>query len=58
MVTSGVLSPTLGEGVGMAYVPAGSSKPGTEIGIVIRNATVPAEVVRPPFHKGGTVRTG
>jgi aminomethyltransferase len=58
VVTSGVLSPTLGEGVGMAYVPAASSKPGTEIGIVIRNTTVPAEVVRPPFHKGGTVKTG
>jgi aminomethyltransferase len=58
VVTSGVLSPTLGEGVGMAYVPASASKPGTEIGIVIRGAAVPAEVVRPPFHKGGTVKSG
>ena len=56
VVTSGVLSPTLGEGVGMAYVPAAAAKPGTEIGIVIRGAAVPAEVVRPPFHKGGTVK--
>jgi aminomethyltransferase len=58
VVTSGVLSPTLGEGVGMAYVPAAASKPGTEIGIGIRGTSVPAEVVRPPFHKGGTVKTG
>lgn len=58
VVTSGVLSPTLGEGVGMAYVPAAAAKPGTEIGIVIRGAAVPAEVVRPPFHKGGTVKNG
>jgi aminomethyltransferase len=56
VVTSGVLSPTLGEGIGMAYVPAAASKPGTEIGIVIRGTAVPAEVVRPPFHKQGTVR--
>ncbi|HET6230335.1 MAG TPA: glycine cleavage system aminomethyltransferase GcvT [Longimicrobiaceae bacterium] len=56
-VTSGVLSPTLGEGVGMAYVPAAAAKPGTEIGIVIRDRAVPAEVVRPPFHKGGTVKS-
>ncbi|WP_420129741.1 glycine cleavage system aminomethyltransferase GcvT [Longimicrobium sp.] len=56
VVTSGVLSPTLGEGVGMAYVPAAASKAGTEIGIVIRGAAVPAEVVRPPFHKNGTVK--
>ncbi|HEU0016548.1 MAG TPA: glycine cleavage system aminomethyltransferase GcvT [Longimicrobium sp.] len=55
-VTSGVLSPTLGEGIGMAYVPAAAAKPGTEIGIVIRGTAIPAEVVRPPFHKGGTVR--
>jgi aminomethyltransferase len=56
IVTSGTLSPTLGQGIGMAYVPAGSAKPGTEIGIVIRNTAIPAEVVRPPFHTGGTVR--
>ncbi len=56
-VTSGVLSPTLGHGIGMAYVPAEAAKPGTEIGIVIRDRAVPAEVVRPPFHKGGSVRT-
>ena len=55
-VTSGVLSPTLGEGIGMAYVPVALAKPGTEIGIGIRGASVPAEVVRPPFHTGGSVR--
>ncbi len=56
-VTSGVLSPTVGKGIGMAYVPAEAAKPGTEIGIVIRGQAVPAEVVRPPFHTGGTVRS-
>jgi aminomethyltransferase len=57
VVTSGTLSPTLGEGIGMAYVPVHAAKPGTEIGIVIRGNPVPAEVVRPPFHRGGTVKS-
>jgi aminomethyltransferase len=56
-VTSGTMSPTLGYGVGLAYVPVAAAKPGTEIGIVIRDRAVPAEVTRPPFHTGGTVRT-
>ncbi|HEX8670290.1 MAG TPA: glycine cleavage system aminomethyltransferase GcvT [Longimicrobium sp.] len=56
-VTSGTMSPTLGYGVGLAYVPVAAAKPGTEIGIVIRDRAVPAEVMRPPFHTGGTVRT-
>jgi aminomethyltransferase len=55
-VTSGVLSPTLGCGIGMAYVPAEHAKPGTEIGIVIRDRAIPAEVVKPPFHTAGTVK--
>ncbi len=56
-VTSGTMSPTLGYGVGLAYVPVAAAKPGMEIGIVIRDRAVPAEVVRPPFHTGGTVRS-
>ena len=55
-VTSGTMSPTLGEGIGMAYVAAEAAQPGTEIGIVIRDRAVPAEVVKPPFHTKGTVR--
>jgi aminomethyltransferase len=55
-VTSGTLSPTLGVGIGMGYVPAEAAKAGTELGVVIRDKAVPAEVVKPPFHTGGTVR--
>jgi aminomethyltransferase len=55
-VTSGTMSPTLGEGIGMAYVDADAAAPGTEIGIVIRDKAIPAEVEKPPFHKHGTVR--
>jgi aminomethyltransferase len=57
VVTSGVVSPSLGEGIGMAYVPAAAAKPGTRIEIVIRGQPVPAEVVRPPFYKQGSVRS-
>jgi aminomethyltransferase len=56
VVTSGTSSPSLGQGIGMAYVPPSAAKPGTEIAIVIRNTAVPAEVARPPFYTGGSVR--
>jgi aminomethyltransferase len=55
-VTSGLLSPTLDRGVGLAYVPAGAARPGTAIEIVIRDKAIPAEVVRPPFYKDGSIR--
>lgn len=55
-VTSGVVSPVLGVGLGMAYVPVAAAKPGTAIDVVIRNKSCPAEVVRPPFYKEGSIR--
>ncbi len=56
LVTSGVVSPMLEEGVGLAYVPASAKEPGTAVEIVIRGRAVPAEVVRPPFYTDGSVR--
>lgn len=55
-VTSGIVSPSMGQGVGMAYVPVEAAKPGTEIEVVIRDRAIPAEVVRPPFYKHGSVK--
>jgi aminomethyltransferase len=55
-VTSGVLSPTLQVGIGLAYLPAGAAKAGTAIEIEIRDRVTPAEVVRPPFYKDGSIR--
>jgi aminomethyltransferase len=55
-VTSGIHSPSLGKGIGMAYVPVESSKVGSEIEIMVRDKGVKAEVVRPPFYKEGSVR--
>jgi aminomethyltransferase len=55
-VTSGTLSPTLGTGIGMAYVRAPLAKPGTEVEIRIRDQAIPARIVRPPFYTGGSIR--
>jgi aminomethyltransferase len=55
-VTSGIVSPMLQQGVGMAYVPADAAKPGTMIDIMVRDKAIPAEIVRPPFYRDGSVR--
>ena len=56
VVTSGVVSPALGVGVGMGYVPIDLAKAGTEIGVRIRNKIIPAVVSRPPFYTEGSIR--
>ncbi|MGH7475384.1 MAG: glycine cleavage system aminomethyltransferase GcvT [Longimicrobiales bacterium] len=55
-VTSGVLSPTLGTGIGLAYLPRDAAAAGTPIEIMIRGKAVAAEVVRPPFYTAGSIR--
>jgi aminomethyltransferase len=50
-VTSGTMSPSLGKGIGLGYVPSPLSRPGQKIQIQIRKNTVPATVVKPPFYK-------
>ena len=54
-VRSGTLSPTLGAGIGTAYLPP-AAKPGSTIGISIRDQVIPGEVVAMPFHTGGSLR--
>ncbi len=49
-VCSGTQSPSLGTGIGMAYLPLAASKPGTAIEIEIRGRRFPAEVVKKPFY--------
>lgn len=51
-VTSGTMSPTLGKGIGMGYVPAVMKDVGTQFHIQIRKKAVPATVVKLPFYKG------
>jgi aminomethyltransferase len=55
-VTSGTVSPSLEQGIGLAYVPAESSKAGSPIEIMVRDKGVPAEIARAPFYKEGSVR--
>jgi aminomethyltransferase len=50
-VTSGTLSPMLGVGIGLAYVPAAFATPGVEITIDLRGRPRRARIVRKPFYK-------
>ena len=51
VVTSGTLSPTLGEPIAMAYVRPSDAEPGTILEVGIRDQRVPAEVVPMPFYR-------
>lgn len=50
-LSSGVLSPSLMSGIGMAYLPSSFSRPGTELSIDVRGRLFPARVVKKPFYK-------
>ncbi len=50
-VTSGTFSPSLKQGIAIAYVEKEFSKPGTELNLVIRDQRVLHEVVETPFYK-------
>jgi aminomethyltransferase len=49
VVTSGTLSPTLGYGIGLAYLPAERTAPGTPFEIDVRGKTRTAEVRSKPL---------
>ena len=55
-VTSGTVSPSLGYGVALGYVPAELSSPDTEVGVRIRDKVIPGRVTRLPFYTEGSVR--
>lgn len=50
-VTSGTMSPTLKQGIGLGYVASGYAEPGTEIAVVIRDKPIKARIVKTPFVK-------
>ncbi|SIS98010.1 aminomethyltransferase [Zobellia uliginosa] len=52
VVTSGTMSPSLGKGIGLGYVPSVFAEAGSKIHIQIRKNAVPATIVKPPFYKG------
>ncbi len=49
-VTSGTMSPSLGYGIGMAYLPTDHAEPGTQIEIDVRGRTRTAEVRDKPLY--------
>jgi aminomethyltransferase len=53
-VTSGTLSPSLDEGIGLAYVPAGRAAAGTRLEIDVRGKMRPAVVKDKPLYRKGT----
>jgi aminomethyltransferase len=50
-VTSGAPSPTLGGGIGLAYVSPALAQPGTMLQMEVRGARIAVEVVKKPFYK-------
>ncbi|SNS95780.1 aminomethyltransferase [Ekhidna lutea] len=50
-VTSGTMAPSLNVGIGMGYVTKEHSAPDTEIYVQVRNKSLKAKVVKPPFLK-------
>ena len=52
-VTSGTLSPSLGVGIGMAYVPAARAALGTRLQIDVRGKIRPAVVKEKPLYRKG-----
>ena len=54
-VTSGTQSPSLNEGIGLAYVSVPHEKFRTELNIKIRYIFLDCIVVKPPFYKNGSL---
>jgi aminomethyltransferase len=50
-VTSGTMSPSLGVGIGMAYLPAATAVPGTGFDIDVRGKARTAEVREKPLYR-------
>ena len=53
-VTSGTFSPCLERGIGMAYIPAESAKPGSSFEVDVRGTIRPALVQRKPLYRKET----
>ncbi len=56
-VTSGVFSPMLGCGIGMGYVAASHTDPGTALTVCQDRVSLEATVCPLPFYRGGSLRS-
>jgi aminomethyltransferase len=50
VVTSGTMSPSLGYGIGMGYVPEAAAEPGTKIEVDVRGRARAAEIRKKPLY--------
>ncbi len=55
-VTSGTASPSLGEGIALAYVPPEHAGEGAGLAVEVRGRPLRAVVTRPPFYREGSIR--
>jgi len=55
-VTSGTVSPSLGVGIAMGYVPSSLAATGSRLQIDARGRALDATVTRPPFYTAGSIR--
>jgi aminomethyltransferase len=55
-VTSGTVSPTLGYGIALGYVPTTLAEPDTEVQIDARGKLLDAVVQRTPFYTDGSIK--
>jgi len=56
-ITSGTFSPTLGQSIALARLPAGVA-PGDVVKVVVRDRELAARVVKPPFARNGKSQLG
>ena len=56
-VTSGTMSPMIKKGIGIGYIEKSHFKLGSTIKIDIRGKLKKAQIVDPPFYKGGSLHT-
>lgn len=53
VITSGILSPTLGYPIAMAFIASKLAEPGNELEVDVRGTRLPMTVVKLPFYKRG-----
>ncbi|MDX1612211.1 MAG: glycine cleavage T C-terminal barrel domain-containing protein, partial [Candidatus Thermoplasmatota archaeon] len=50
-ISSGTMSPTLGQGIALAYLQPEHTEPGTEVTVQVRKRELDGIVEKPPFLK-------
>lgn len=56
VLTSGTVSPSLGYGIALGYVPVALAAEGTSLQVDARGRLLAATVTRPPFYREGSIR--